>query len=257
LANYYDRDIRALEARLSHDPKAIGKKLQQEVSRQKSIRDDLLRKSIPIWQAVLTVSKDNPYALAGLSKAYLVTGQTDTGIYYAERYVELSRKSQKGWREKLKEWEKMMGREVTTEQRDFYLKKIHGAREKEIGMLLLLGATHMRREEFSKAVENYDSVLTLDPARVAALVERAQGYAALAMYDQAVKDLEKYLKLTDPRKHREARISAADLLDRYQRLAGRQSIRPAFPPAAPRAPAVAPPPAPAPAPTTASGSPDG
>ena len=198
------------------------------------MRDNLLHKSAPLWREVLETSPDNPYALAGLSKAYILTGNEQAGIHYADRYIALSRKSQEQWRQRLREWEDMRKGDVTSEQRAFYLEKIHGAREKEKGMLMLLGSVHMRREEFLQAIDRYDEVLDLDPAHVAALVERAQAYAAVSRYDQAVKDLEQYLKLTDARKHREARISAAELLDRYRQILARQATAPRAPSYAPR-----------------------
>ncbi len=224
LADFYDRDIREIDEKLANDPNADSAGLQEWLTRQKQMRDNLLHKSAPLWRAVLEASPDNPYALAGLSKAYILTNNEQAGIHYADRYIDLSRKSQKQWRERLREWEAMRGGDVKPEQRAFYLEKIHGAREKEKGMLMLLGSVHMRREEFIKAVDRYDAVLAMDPAHVAALVERAQAYAALSRYDQAVKDLERYLKLTDARKQRQARINAAELLDRYRQILTRQAI---------------------------------
>ena len=133
--------------------------------------------------------------------------------------------------------EQMKGK-VTRQQRAFYMDKIYGARDKELGVHLLLGSVYMRREQFAKAVEEYDAVLGLDSATTAAYVERAQAYAAMGLYDQAVKDLEQYLRITDPQKDRRARVNAADLLDRYRRLSGKTPLvsttsrrAPAAPPA--------------------------
>lgn len=248
LSDYYDRDIRLLERRLANDPNADTQQLQQQVQRQKCMHEQLLRSSIPVWDAVLCQSSENPYALAGLSKAYLMTGNESIGIHYANRYIRISKKSQAGWRRELKAWEEFMKGKVTRQQRAFYMEKIHGARDKELGVHLLLGSVYMRREQFSKAVGEYDAVLALDSATTAAYVERAQAYAALGLYPQSVKDLEQYLRITDPQEERRARVNAADLLDRYRRLAGQTPLMntPARraasfpPPAVPRAPAAAP-----------------
>lgn len=241
LSDFYDRDIRLLERRLENDPNADTKKLQQAVQRQESVHKQLLRSSMPVWDSVLKQSPENPYALAGLSKAYLMTGSEDAGIHYANRYIRLSKKSQEGWRRELKAWEKQMKGKVTRDQRAFYMDKIYGARDKELGVHLLLGSVYMRREQFAKAVEEYDAVLQLDSATTAAYVERAQAYAALRLYPQAVKDLEQFLRITDPQKQRRSRVNAADLLDRYRRLSGRaplitQPSRGAAAAPAPRAP---------------------
>ena len=48
------------------------------------------------------------------------------------------------------------------------------AREKEMGMLLLLGSVHMRREEYPQAVKRYDAVLEMDPTHARAREEIAQ-----------------------------------------------------------------------------------
>ena len=72
-----------------------------------------------------------------------------------------------------------------------------------------LGSVYMRREEFSKAVSEYDEVIGMDAALPAPYVERAQAYAALGLYRKAVTDLEQYLKMTDPQRQRVARVNAA------------------------------------------------
>jgi tetratricopeptide (TPR) repeat protein len=151
-----------------------------------------------------------------------------------------------------------------------------GARDKEMGMRLLLGAVYMRREQFAMAVKEYDEIIAMDPAVPAAYVERAQAYAALGVYSEAVKDLERYLKMTDPQKQRRSRVQAAQLLERY-RLIAEGPRRPqtthtptsATPRPMPRtspsargygSPDGAPPPLPParpPAPSRATGSPDG
>ena len=219
LADFYDRDIRAIEGRLENDQCADARPLEQQILCQKAKRDELLRASIPLWNDVLSCSTDNPSALAGLSKAHLIVGPEDLGIHYAEQYIRLSRESQVGWRQQLHEWQKTMGSKVTPEQRAFYRERIMGARDKEMGMHLLLGSVYMRREQFSKAVNEYDEVVAMDPAVPAAYVERAQAYAALGVYQNAIKDLERYLKMTDPEKQRRARVRAAELLDRYRLIA--------------------------------------
>ncbi|MHC5012775.1 MAG: tetratricopeptide repeat protein, partial [Planctomycetota bacterium] len=205
LATFYDRDARILEQRLENDPNADVATVEEQIRVQRAHRDRLLRASIPIWRRVLEASPDNPYALAGLAKAHLLTGNEDAGIRFAQRYIEISRRSQEGWREKLREWEQMMRGDVSPEQRGFYMAKIQGAAEKEKNMHLLLGAVYMRRDEFANAVRCYDAVLELDPATPAAYVERAQAHAAVGLYDEAIEDLEQYLKMTDPQKHRRAR----------------------------------------------------
>jgi tetratricopeptide (TPR) repeat protein len=183
---------------------------------------------------VLTKSPDDPYALAGLAKASLLLGNDAEGIDYAKQYLDLSRKSQVNWHKQLKEWEKIAGKEITRDQRGFYVEKIQGAREKEKGVLLLLGTVYMRREQYNDAVDAYDQVIKLDPALSPAYVERAQAYARLNQYELAVKDLEEYLKITDPVKQRNARASAAELLDRYQRISGTAPVLvPANTPATP------------------------
>jgi tetratricopeptide (TPR) repeat protein len=224
LADFYDRDARILEDRLKYStgPEAATMLQQKQVQIVK--RNELLAKSVPYYQAVLARTNDDPFALAGLAKANLVIGNDQEGIGYARRYVELSRSSQQGWRKKLQEWEKLVGRSVTEEQRAIYLRKIHGAREKEKGVLLLLGSVHMRREEFDQAADAYSAVLQVDRATPAAYVERAQARAALNQHGLAVEDLEQYLKLTDPVKQRDARAHAAELMDRYRRIAGMGSI---------------------------------
>ena len=249
LSDFYDRDIRLLERRLENDPNADTAQLQQAIQRQESMHKQLLRSSMPIWDRVLQQSPENAYALAGLSKAYLMTGSEDAGIHYANRYIQLSKRSQANWQRELKAWEEQMKGKVTRDQRAFYMDKIYGARDKELGVHLLLGSVYMRREQFAKAVEEYDAVLGLDSATTAAYVERAQAYAALGLYPQAVKDLEQFLRITDPEKERRSRVNAADLLDRYRRLSGQSPLvdTPARRAAAP----------PSPAPTFPSSSPAG
>ncbi len=224
LSDYYARDLAVLENRIKKASGPDTKLLQEHIDDQKAKRDELLRASMPLWQQVLAHSPDNPYALAGLSKANLIAGDETLGVQYGERYVALSQRSQTGWEEQLKEWRKRMRGEVSEKTRDWYMQKIRGAREKELGMLLLLGSVHMRREEFGDAVRCYNRILDQDPASIAALVERAQAYAGMGLFPEAIVDLEQYLKLTDATKHREARIDAAELLDRYRQIVARQPV---------------------------------
>lgn len=246
LADFYDRDVRTLDARLEEEPSPdAAAQLRVQKQTQIAKRNELLQRSIPLFEAVLVASTDDPYALAGLAKANLLLGNDVAGIDYAKRYLALSQKSQVQWRERLELWKKLQGQDVTQEQRAILIRKIQGAREKEKAMHLLLGSVYMRRDEFADAVAEYDAVLTIDPASAPAYVERAQAYARLGQYALAVQDVEEYLKLTDPVKQRKARLEAADLLDRYRRLAG-MGPSPESPPV-PTPPAAAPaPPAPTP-----------
>ncbi len=235
LADLYDRDVRSLEARRERDASADTPQLREQLQVQVATRNDLLLKAIPLWESGLAVRDDNPYALAGLGKAHLMLGHDEQGIAYARRYIQVARSSQLGWRRKLAEWEKIQGKGFTEEQRLEFVRNVQEARDRELRMHLLLGSVHMRREEYREAVAEYDAVLEIDPARPAALVERAQASAKLANYTAAINDLETYLKLTDPETQRSARTRAAELLDRYRQMAGLKPLidRPARETAAP------------------------
>jgi tetratricopeptide (TPR) repeat protein len=224
LADFYDRDIRYIEERIAEDPSGGTPELRQQLQTQIAQRNTLLSKAIPLWEAGLVRRGDNPYALAGLGKAYLMLGDDDKGIDYGRRYIQVARTSQIGWRKKKEEWEKLAGDSVTAEQREVFVRKIQEARANELKVHLMLGAVHMRREQYQMALDEFNAVLEIDPATPAALVERAQAYGKLAQYTEAVTDLETYLKLTDPERQRAARARAAELLDRYRRMSGMAPI---------------------------------
>ena len=154
-------------------------------------------------------------------------GREEEGIEFSRRYIQVARASQIGWRKKMAAWEKEVGNAVTDDQRGFFVQKIQDARQKELKVHLMLGAVHMRREEFQLAMDEFNAVLEIDPATPAALVERAQAEAKLGLYREAVADIESYLKLTDPQRQRSQRSKATELLDRYRRMAGMQPIMPA------------------------------
>ena len=239
LADYYDKDAHFLAEKLE---KTADPSLEESRRRQQATRDDLLRKAIPLYEHVLAQSPENPYALAGLAKANLIIGDPDAGLSYARRYVALSHESQVLRQKQFEEFEKARGRDTTTEQRAFFKDKIRGAREKELGMRLLVASVLMRRKDAAAAVVEYDAILAIDPARPAAYVERAQAYALLGDHRKAMVDLETYLKITDPVKHHEARIKAAELLDKYRLAAAMQPASPPSPPAVPAADRVPVPP---------------
>jgi tetratricopeptide (TPR) repeat protein len=255
LADLYDADVRLLEERrreqgdtaaLAVDPD-LGRKIQTQVA----ARNALLRKATPLFEQVLAQSPDNPYALAGLAKAHLLVGDHLAGLGYARRYVDLSRRSQEGWQEKLDQIEKE-NQVLTADQREWFKGKIRGATEKELRMHLLMATVLMRREDYAGAIVEYDRILEIDPARPVAYVERAQARAGAKDYRAAVKDVQEYLKITDPIRHRGGRIAAADLLDRYRALA---DARTAPPP--PRGLPVRAASTPVSAPAVGPGSPDG
>ncbi len=216
LAEFYDKNVRALKDMLK-DPREDGALRARQLEEQKRLRDERLRKAIPKYEHVLTVSKDNQYAIAGLARSHLLAGDDMEGIEYARRYVELSRKSQEGWKNKLKTYETEVQGEVSRDQREFFRENIRGAQEKELKMHLLLASVLMRNKMPEAAVREYDRVLEIDPARPAAYVERAQALAQAGDYSKAIRDLEEYLKITDPVKQREARVSAAGLLEEYRK----------------------------------------
>ena len=226
LADLYDRDVRELEYALSRDASASEAKFAGTVEIQKSKRDDLLHKAIPLFREVLAVSAENPYALASLSKAHLQLGNDDLGIEFAERYLDISKKSQHQWKQQLDLYAENVQGRVTHEQRTFYMNKIQGAREKQMKMHLLLGSVFMRRNEFGRAAKEFTSAIKIDSAVPATYLERAQALAALQQFNKAVEDIEEYLKITDPAMHRTARMKAVELLDRYQGALARRGAAP-------------------------------
>lgn len=252
LADHFDRDVIALESQLD-DPGADKPSIRRHMQEQIAKRNELLTRAIPIYERVLSLSPDNPYAIAGLAKAHLTVGNDARGVEFARRYMALSRTSQEGWESEYRDLEKNRGREATDEQRDFYKAKIRSAREKELKMHLLLASVFMRGRNYGGAIGEYDKVLEMDPARPAARVERAQARAAQGRYAQAIEDIEEYLKVTDPVKQRGARIRAAELLEQYRLKAAANPTPTATPlpsgwPSTPSRAPLPPPPPPAPLP---------
>ncbi|MBL9087598.1 MAG: tetratricopeptide repeat protein [Planctomycetia bacterium] len=218
LADYYDRDVRALQEKLEQ-PNADGAKIRQQLQEQAQRRNELLAKAIPLYQEVLARSPDNPYAIGGLAKANLMAGNDQAGIAYARQYIDISVRSQQSWQQQLETMQKERGADLTEEQRAYFKDRIRGAREKELKLRLLLASVLMRNNDSVGAVREYDRVIELDPAVPASYVERAQAYARGRSYRLAVNDLEHYLKITDPVAQRQPRIRAAELLEKYRVLA--------------------------------------
>ncbi len=241
LADWIEKAMRANEARM-----AAGKgdpRLPEIVAKQRAAHDEYLRKAIPLFEQVLSESKDNPYALAGLAKANLMMGDEDQGIAYGHRYVEISVQSVAGWKRELDDIVKQNGVATDDEKRIFF-QRIHGAEEKEVGMRLLIASVLMRKRRYPEASDEYTRVLEIDPARPAAYAERAQAYALSGEYRKAVMDLEEFLKITDPVKQREARINAAQLLETYRKILAGVTVKPPPLPASPPPPPPATPQAP-------------
>jgi tetratricopeptide (TPR) repeat protein len=217
LAEWLDRAMVANRERLEKS-KTPDPEIERLIVDQRTRRDQYLRQAIPLYDSVLAKSPENPYALGGLAKAYLTLGDDRTGIEYAKRYIALSHKNQEQWTAQLRALEKRMGK-ATDLERDFFLGRVRGAKEKEVGMRLLVGSTMIRDARYEEAVEQYTWVLRLDPSKPAAYAERGQAFAMSGKYRRAVRDLEEYMKVTDPVKHNEARISAFELLEKYRVIA--------------------------------------
>ncbi len=216
LGDFYDRDIRILDDRIQQaDPIEIDR-LREQKQTQIAARNELLSKAIPLYEEVLTLNPDNPYAIAGLAKSHLMVGHDQRGLMFARKYLALTQTSQEGWQAQYAALEKERQREATQEQRDYFKGKIHTAREKELKMHLLIASVLMKTRDYPSAIREYDAVLKLDPARPAAYVERGQAYGKMGDYKKAVADLEEYLKITDPVKQRNARLQAAELLEDYR-----------------------------------------
>jgi tetratricopeptide (TPR) repeat protein len=254
IADLYDRAAHNIGRRFKIDPDSDNPAMNATLRKQIEKRNEYLLKATPVFQRVLQASPDNPYALAGLAKAHLQLGNDELGINYARRYLVLSQRSQVAWRQGLETWEERAGgaARVTDEVRRDFQRRIQGAREKEKKMHLMLASVHMRRGEYGAAADQYTEVIKLDSTVPAAYVERAQAFGQLGQYQRAVADLEEYLKITDPTRHRDERLNAVDLMNRYEMAIRRGDQAPP--------PAPAPRPAARPAPAGAGGawgSPDG
>jgi len=224
IAEHYDRDARRGKAMLESDPNADVGLFESRIYQQEQKRNTHLDQAIPIYRQVLELKEDDGRTIAGLAKAHLARGNDDMGLMWANRYIQLSKDSQEFWRTKGAEYEQAAGRNVTRKQRDFFLDKLKGSKDKEAKMHLMVGAVYMRRQQYDLASRAYTRVIQMDSRNPAPYAERAQAYASLGQYQSAVTDLEHYLKITDPVTHREGRINAGQLLDRYQRMLGGPGI---------------------------------
>ena len=224
LGEKYDADARRGERILETNPNAEVRRIEGQIAQQRGRRDENLNKAVPIYSQMLGMKKDSPYALAGLARAHLAMGNDDLGLMWANKYIHQTKGSQKFWRNKMADYEDLAGNNMTDEERDFFLDKLEGGREKEKSMHLMVGSVYMRRGQYDMAAQAFTRVTDIDPDMPAPYVERAQAYARVRQYNLAVRDLEHYLKITDPVEHRDGRVNAAQLLDRYQRITGGQGF---------------------------------
>ena len=219
LADLYHREIVELEGELRGGMAADPNGTEARLAKQRGQRDSLLGNAMNLWQQVLAANPNNPYALSAMAKGHLQMGNDDAGLYYAEQYLRLSESSQAGWRRQMENYEKIAQKQDTTldtQQREFFVSRIQGAREKTKAMHLLVGSVHMRRQDYARAVEHYTAVIRMDPGIPAAYIERAQAYAAMGQFSLALDDIEQYLEMTDPQVHRVERLKAMELLEAYR-----------------------------------------
>ncbi len=224
LGEKYNGDARRGVQILETNPNADTARIEGQIAQQRGRRDENLRMAIPIYRQMLGMKENSPYALAGLARAHLSMDNDDMGLMWANRYIQQTKGSQKFWRDKMIKYEDVAGNNMTDEQRDFFLDKLDGGREKEKSMHLMVGSVYMRRSQYDMAAKAFTRVTEIDPEMPAPYVERAQAYANARQYNLAVRDLEHYLKITDPVEHRDGRVNAAQLLDRYQRITGGQGF---------------------------------
>ena len=226
IADHYERQIVYGNDRLENDPNADVRDIQDKIDQLTIARNDALRKAIPLYERANNSSRElredgqeNLFALAGLAKAHIQLGNDEVGVQYGERYIAQARTSMHRWRDQMVSWEEQVGpQNFTADQRKVFVDKIFGKRESIVRMQLMLGAVHMKRRQFGSAAAAYSEVIDLDGSIPAAYVERAQAFAMLGQYGRAVEDVEEYLMITDPVSHREDRIKAGELLDRYNRV---------------------------------------
>jgi Tfp pilus assembly protein PilF len=236
LADLYDRDMRELEAELRRGTSADAARGEEQMARQRRARDDLLGRALPLWEQVLAANPNNPYAMAALAKGHLQMGNESAGLHYAEQFLRLSESSQVGWRRQMEEYEREANKQETkldSQQREHFVQRVQAAREKTKRMHLLVGSVHMRRQDYASAVASYTAVIRTDPSVPAAYIERSQAYASLGQFGLAVDDIEQYLQLTDPQRHREERVQAMELLETYRRAGGTSPRRSPVPDAPP------------------------
>ena len=81
--------------------------------------DMLLSKAIPLYEQALARSPENPYAIGGLAKAYLLVGDDRHGVDFARRYIAISQRSQNEYIRQLEEQKKERGT-VPEDMEKFY-----------------------------------------------------------------------------------------------------------------------------------------
>ena len=169
------------------------------IQRQKSMHEQLLRSSMPVWDSVLKQSPENPYALAGLSKAYLHDRQR--GCRHPLRQpLHPAQQEEPG---RLAAGAQGLGRadgrarSRASSGPSTWTRSTAPATRRSASISSWAPSTcaaSSSRRRSSSTTPSWDSTRP----RTAAYVERAQAYAALGLYPQAVKDLEQFLQHHGP-----------------------------------------------------------
>ena len=195
--------------------RATRAEMRQNIQTQIAKRNELLAKAIPLWETRHQGAARPPLRARGLGQGLPDARQRRRrASTTARQYIMVVRASQY---EKRKAQEGVGGAAGQAGHlgaaRGLRAAKSRSARQRAEGppppRLRCTCAARSTRSRSRSTARSWRST----PPRPAALVERAQAQAKLGKFPLAVKDLEDYLKLTDPQRQRAARTRAAELLN--------------------------------------------
>jgi tetratricopeptide (TPR) repeat protein len=182
--------------------RAPDKKQRARIEELRAKRESAWRESVAIYARMLQERPADLAALNGSQRTLGLLGEFAASLQHTDRLVEAAQAERSFWQGQLQ-------REVlTADEETSFRKRVDDSRALEVGTRLYAASALRALGRMQECVDQLARVIELEPSLPEAYSRRAQGLHALGRHEEALADLDVYLRLT-PRPYEDPDVRAA------------------------------------------------
>jgi len=183
-------------------PRTPDKKQRARIEELRAQRDSAWRESVAMYARILEERPADLAALNGSQRTLGLLGEFAASLQHTDRLIEAAL-AERGF------WQQQLQREVlTADEEASFRKRVDESRALEVGTRLYAASALRALGRTQECIDHLTRVIELEPGMPEAYSRRAQGLHALGQHEQALADLDVYLRLT-PRPYEDPDVRAA------------------------------------------------